>query len=198
MRASGSCTVCASPDREAIDRSLATKSASLRSLARQFGLSKDAIYRHGQHVVTPVNAGVADIDKEIVRLRKAQANAERRRDSAAATKISGELRSWMTLKVKAESFRPSEKAVDEGLSRREALEVAKQVIEMEVASGTPGIQDWLEEMLIAVDVPKTLLIDGAQVVDPAHVGNGKSTLSKTFDSGTDAQARRPLSGLEAR
>jgi transposase-like protein len=155
MRPSGSCTVCASPDREAIDRSLATKSASLRALARQFGLSKDAIYRHGQHSVSPVNAGSAGIDKEIVRLRRAQANAERRRDSAAATKISAELRSWTTLKIKAESFQTPEKAADQGLSRKEALATAQAIIEMELAAGAPGLRDWLQEILASISKAAT-------------------------------------------
>jgi hypothetical protein len=200
MRPSGSCTVCNSPDREAIDRALVTKTASLRILARQFSLGKDALYRHSKHTITPVNMGSADIDAEIIRLRRAQANATRRRDNPAAMKISQELRNWMKLKVTAESFQAPERAADQGLSRREAFEVAKQLVEMEVASGTPGIRDWLEEMLIAVDVPKTLVIDGVQVADTAHVGSGGLAAPKSFDSGTkpDAQARRPLSGLEAR
>jgi transposase-like protein len=155
MRAAGSCTVCASPDREAIDRALITKTASLRALARQFGLSKDAIYRHGQHTISPINAGSKDIDAEIARLRRAQANAERRRDNAAAMKISAELRNWLALKLKAESFQTPEKAADQGLSRREALETAKQIVEMEVAAGTPGLRDWLEEILLSASTPVT-------------------------------------------
>jgi transposase-like protein len=150
MRPSGSCTVCASPDREAIDRALITKTGSLRSLARQFSLGKDALYRHSKHTISPVNMGSKDIDEEIIRLRRAQANAERRRDNAAAMKISAELRNWMTLKVKAESYQAPEKAADQGISRREAVAIAQQLIEMELAAGTPGIRDWVEEIFTSI------------------------------------------------
>ncbi|MCU1305229.1 MAG: hypothetical protein JWQ87_5513 [Candidatus Sulfotelmatobacter sp.] len=155
MRPSGSCSVCNSPDREAIDRALVTKTASLRSLARQFSLGKDALYRHGKHTISPVNMGSKDIDEEIVRLRRAQANAERRRDNAAAMKISAELRNWMTLKVKAESFQSPEKAADQGLSRREALETAKAIVEMELAAGAPALREWLEEILLSASTAVT-------------------------------------------
>jgi hypothetical protein len=155
MRASGSCTVCNSPDREAIDRALVTKTASLRILARQFSLGKDALYRHSKHTIAPVNMGSKDIDEEILRLRRAQANATRRRDNAAAMKISQELRNWMKLKVTAESFQSPEKAADQGLSRREALETAKQIVEMEVAAGALGLRDWLEEILLSASTPVT-------------------------------------------
>ncbi len=126
MRPCGSCTVCASPDREAIDRALITKTGSLRSLARQFSLGKDALYRHSKHTITPVNMRSADIDAEIIRLRREQANATRRRDNAAALKLSAELRNWMALKVKSESFQATDKPVDQGLSRREALATASK------------------------------------------------------------------------
>ncbi len=181
------CTVCAHEHREAIDRGLVTKSGSLRSLARQFGLSKDALYRHSKHAITPVKTGCKDVDDEIIRLRKQQANAMRRRDNSAAMKISAELRNWMTLKVKTESYQAPEKAAADGLSRREAFETAKQVIEMEVSAGMPGLREWLEEILHACDVPKTSVQSDAQLVESARAASGNSALSKTNDFGTEAR-----------
>jgi hypothetical protein len=155
MRQSGSCTVCASPDREAIDRALITKTASLRILARQFSLGKDALYRHSKHTITPINMGSADIDAEIIRLRREQANATRRRDNGAALKLSAELRNWMALKVKSESFQAAEKPADQGLSRREALATAQQIIEMELTAGTLGLREWLEDILASFPIVVT-------------------------------------------
>lgn len=42
------CTVCGHPERTSIDEALATSRASLRDIARQYGLSKDAVDRHGR------------------------------------------------------------------------------------------------------------------------------------------------------
>src|SRR5689334_13503093 len=40
------CTVCGHPSRDAIDRALVAPDAANRAIARQFGLSKDAVARH--------------------------------------------------------------------------------------------------------------------------------------------------------
>ena len=56
----------------------------------------------------------------------------------------------MKLKVTAESYQSPEKAADQGLSRREALETAKQIVEMELTAGTPGLHEWLEEILASI------------------------------------------------
>lgn len=44
------CTVCSHPDRQAIDALIAEDRVSERTLAHQYGVSRDAINRHKQHV----------------------------------------------------------------------------------------------------------------------------------------------------
>ena len=52
------CSVCALPERAAIDKALVA-GGSLRDIARQFGLSKDAVARHqAEHLPTALVAAV--------------------------------------------------------------------------------------------------------------------------------------------
>ena len=56
------CTVCAHPEREAIDRALLPYELTLRDIARRHGLSKDAAHRHQrQH-----------LPAELVKVRQAE------------------------------------------------------------------------------------------------------------------------------
>ncbi len=49
------CSVCAHPNREAIDRALVTSSASVRALAEQYGIGRGARQRHlGNHITETV------------------------------------------------------------------------------------------------------------------------------------------------
>src|SRR5690242_5128885 len=40
------CTICRSPDRPKIDTAIATNSATIRDIARQYRVTKDALIRH--------------------------------------------------------------------------------------------------------------------------------------------------------
>lgn len=75
-----SCTVCAHPEREAIDLAL-VEGVTLRDIPRRFGLSKDAAARHkAGHLPATLLASVGAIeiahgDKLIVKLRALEQEA---------------------------------------------------------------------------------------------------------------------------
>jgi transposase-like protein len=52
------CVTCAHPDREEIDRALVLGAASMRALARRFGMDRSSLARHRQAHVTPALARV--------------------------------------------------------------------------------------------------------------------------------------------
>lgn len=44
------CTVCDSPHRDAVDRELVAATDSLRGIAKRYGVSDSAVFRHGEHL----------------------------------------------------------------------------------------------------------------------------------------------------
>ena len=133
------CTVCQHENLEAIE--LALKSgASVRAVARQFGLRHAAIDRHRHHDRNSrirMNTGSLEkIDAAIKKLRQAETNARKRKDSSMALQIAKELRSWFTLRVKAEAISgPREVQQTEQMSHGEAVAMARTIVEAEVTSG---------------------------------------------------------------
>ncbi len=137
------CTVCRHPDREAIDEALRKGSPPMRELAKQSGLSLTAVFRHKQHIAPAKGAAVKDIAAEIVKLRRAQANAKRKRDTAAVLSISREIRAWLSLEAKAESVAVLSNPEEHGvMTRAEAVETAKTIIEAELSTGGEEIISW--------------------------------------------------------
>lgn len=53
------CSICSHPERQAIDRALLADSRSFRDVARQYGVSKDALLRHKNDHLAGKLAGVA-------------------------------------------------------------------------------------------------------------------------------------------
>jgi|CZKY01.1.fsa_nt_gi hypothetical protein len=154
---SGSCSVCRHEQRAAIDQALASKVA-IRTVVAQFpGLNRPTLARHKlRHVEMKArpratndaaeDEETAAIDAEIKRLRKAQKRAGRQDLKLA---IGKELRTWMELKAKLRAKRPVDGGRDlqEPASRVEALELAKAILEMEVASNQREVVAWLEQLL---------------------------------------------------
>ena len=67
------CALCTHPDQDAVEAALAS-CASDRQLARRFGVSHMAVYRHRrEHVVKPLQLAAAALDKgRAVRERREQ------------------------------------------------------------------------------------------------------------------------------
>lgn len=83
------CSVCASPRRTEIDQSVVSGSATLRDIARQFGLSKDAVARHKEQHMVPMLAAAAqrradEGDSLAERISTAHKRSEALYDSAEA------------------------------------------------------------------------------------------------------------------
>jgi hypothetical protein len=145
------CTVCLHADRPAIEAALES-GASVRAVARQFGLKHAAIDRHRHHdrnARTRMNIGSLEkIDAAIKKLRQAETNARKRKDSSMALQIAKELRSWFTLRVKAEAISgPREVQQAEQISRPEAVAMARSIIEAEATSGSTETIEWLRGLL---------------------------------------------------
>lgn len=88
------CTICTSPEREAIDRALVERSGSIRAIASQYKVNKDALTRHlGQHVADKLaKAGQAEAEEGaslLERLASLRASARRLQAQAEAA---GDLR----------------------------------------------------------------------------------------------------------
>ena len=151
------CSVCSGNFRSQVDVALAG-GQSVRQVAAQFGSSKSAVARHHQRckassaaaTVAPIpapNTGETEIDAAIARLRRAEANARRRRDVEGALAISRELRHWLTLKSKTESTALARPANEQPVTRAEAIQMSKVLIEAEVKASNPEICEWLREIV---------------------------------------------------
>jgi hypothetical protein len=160
MHPQGSCTVCVHPQRKVIDEALASRTSSQRTLAKQYRLSQGALIRHKQaHLsaelveIIKKDAGGDEesrvIDAEISRLKRAQKLADRRKDEDGKLKISRELRTWLELKAKLRAKRPLDgRDQQDAASPAEALQLAKDIIEMNLAGSQHGeIVSWLEAIL---------------------------------------------------
>jgi lambda repressor-like predicted transcriptional regulator len=138
------CTVCRHEQREAIDAALQRGEPSLRELAKQVGLTYQALWRHRQHGVPVKGKVISNIKAEIARLRHAQTAAKKRRDTNAVVVISREIRNWMVLEAKTANVIPTDAGKAEELSRSEALSMARAIIESQLHD--TGVQLWLEEL----------------------------------------------------
>jgi hypothetical protein len=158
----GFCSVCSHRQHEAINQALIAKSVPLRALADRHGLSKTALLRHKeQHLEGEIVAKAAKdadqseeaaaIDLAMAKIKKAEKRADRTHDLTAKLQISRELRALLELKSKIRARHVPEKATGQGISRREALETAKEIIEIEVAAGAALLSDWLAEMLVIAE-----------------------------------------------
>lgn len=100
------CTICAHEQRTAIDKALITGSAPERTIAHQYGVSRDALHRHRAHVPDKIAKAhearqVAQADSLLTsvvtlreRLEKALEGAEYARDVAS---LARELRETLRL-----------------------------------------------------------------------------------------------------
>lgn len=75
------CTICMRTDREGIDTALVGGNATLRDIARQHGVTKDALSRHRSHITEALakatEAGeVAKADDLLARIRELEAQAK--------------------------------------------------------------------------------------------------------------------------
>ncbi len=52
------CTICGHAERAAIDAALVANQPSLRDIARQFGVTKDALFRHREHLAETLTRAV--------------------------------------------------------------------------------------------------------------------------------------------
>jgi len=150
------CSVCQHDEREAIDLAL-KGGATIRAVAGQFGLSKTAVDRHrnhSKHEQTRTNIGqIARIDQEIRKLHLAETRARKRRDNTAALQIAKELRSWFTLRTKAEAIASAQaQPTDEQITHAEALATARAIIEAELTAGGGEVIEWLRSLLERVPV----------------------------------------------
>jgi hypothetical protein len=145
------CTVCLHADLPAIEAALKS-AASVRAVAGRFGLSKTAVDRHrnhGKHERDRINTGEIDrIDREIAKLHRAENRAKRRRDNAGALQIAKELRSWFTLRVKAEAISGAREVQQtQQMTHGEAVAMARTIVEAEVTSGSAETIEWLRGLL---------------------------------------------------
>jgi len=146
------CTVCLHADVAGIDEALRTGSPSMRELAKQSGLSLTAIYRHKQHAKSVKGSVIKNIPEEIRKLKIMLNAAKRRKDTNGALSISREIRAWVMLEAKVRPIAPTEGAnADDVLSLRDALTVAKSLIESQLSD--PDVRAWLESLRATGTLP---------------------------------------------
>jgi hypothetical protein len=167
------CIVCRHPELAAIENALKA-GASVRVVAKQFGVSHSVVHTHRHH-----DKGVKSrkdvnsferIDAEIRKLRHAETAAKKRKDGALALSISKELRSWFTLRVKAEAIAGAvgESQQPQQISRAEAVATAKAIIEAEATSGVSDVVVWLRELLERIHQGNKSEQDQVPVVEPTE------------------------------
>jgi hypothetical protein len=150
-----SCTICGGNSRAAIDLALAG-GQSVRQVAAQFGSSKSAIARHRQKckpapvgaiaLVPAQSAANEEIAQEIHKLRLAQRAAKRKHDTTGMLAISRELRAWLGLQAKSEITVLGRPAAEQPVTRAEAIQMSKVLIEAELKASNPEIVEWLREI----------------------------------------------------
>jgi hypothetical protein len=138
------CSVCVHPDLAAIEASIASGTPSLRDLAVQCGLSKAALFRHKQHAKVAKGSAAKNLSEEIRKLRIMLAKAKRKGDTSSALSISREIRAWMMLEAKTRPVVSQDRAVGDEIPLRDALGIAKSLIESQLAD--PDIQAWLRSL----------------------------------------------------
>ena len=147
------CIVCLHPELEAINAALES-GASVRVVARRFGVSHSVIHTHRHHddaKKKPINIGVLKrIDREISTLHVAQNKARKRKDNEMSLKLTREIRTWFTLRAKTVAAEAIAGAQDhqsdhEAITAQEALSLARSVIESQLDSDE--VRSWLRSLL---------------------------------------------------
>jgi hypothetical protein len=146
------CTVCKHEQRPGIEAAITKGSPPLRELAKQCGLSLTAVFRHKQHMVVAKGSTMKNIPEEIRKLRIMLAKAKRKGDTSSALSISREIRAWLAFEAKTQSVMPQDGAIADEMPLRDAVAIAKSVIESQVAD--PEIQTWLRSLVEQVPVDR--------------------------------------------
>jgi hypothetical protein len=96
-------------------------------------------------------AGDDNITQEIAKLRLAQKSAKRKHDTTAQLAIARELRHWVALQAKSGGTigRPS---AEQPVTRAEAIQMSKVLIEAEVKAANPEIVEWVREIVLWLPV----------------------------------------------
>lgn len=147
------CSVCRHPAREKIDAEL-LHGESIRVIAGRHGLSKTVLHRHAHHrdhAQVKASAGeLKRIDAEISKLIRSQTAAKKRRDNSTLMSIAKELRAWHTLRQKAvaavAASEPDQQR--DGLSERDALQLAMSIIAASLAAKNPETLEWLRSLSV--------------------------------------------------
>jgi hypothetical protein len=91
------CTVCSHPDSHAINEALVVQGESNRAMTRRYGLSKDAIRRHREHIpelLVQASRAQEVADADLI-LDKLVGLEDEARVALKATKESGEWRTFL-------------------------------------------------------------------------------------------------------
>jgi hypothetical protein len=171
-----SCTICRREDVAAID----ADHGSVRKVAKRFGLTPATLDRHrhhDDHTKNRVNSGqIRQIDDEIRRLRLAQTNARKRKDSAAFIRLSGELRQWHTLKAKVQGASiPEKDAPAAPVSERELLQAAISIVESRLTD--PDVCSWILGL-----AERLRPASGVELVERAAVAETDAQVQVTEDT----------------
>lgn len=135
------CSVCLHPDLASIDESLRSGSPSMRDLAAQCGLSKASLFRHKRHAKVTKGQSVKNIPEEIRKLRIMLSKAKRKGDTSSALSISREIRAWLTFEAKTRPIVAQGSGIADELPIRDALPLARSVIESQLAD--PDVRAWI-------------------------------------------------------
>jgi hypothetical protein len=152
------CTVCAHPDLGSIDQSLRSGTPSLRELAKQTGLHAAALFRHKQHVKVSKELTAKHIPEEIRKLKIMLNSAKRRKDTSGALSISREIRAWMLLEAKTRPIAPQDRSVGEEMPLRDAVAIAKAVIESQITDR--DVQAWIRSLSEQIPAPDAMRATG--------------------------------------
>jgi hypothetical protein len=185
------CRACGLPDRESLDQALLAGRGSLRTLAKQFGVSVAGLFRHKQHL--PMNevqaaeaaadAGkdelLSAIDRVVCELRGLQSRAKRLRNAQDALAVSRELRAWFTLKAK---LTPARRLGGNGRNGEDNAHSSAGTVRRLTAEKADAICERWQQ--IRARVPKRSSQASAQVVDRTAPTRGSSDVPKSTLSGT--------------
>src|SRR5439155_13785279 len=149
------CTICHHHRRDSVDKAL-LRGEQLKSVARRYGVSDDALGRHRKHMQTVIVKAAALVEQkdlaygsallaEIARIRadaeRLQVESERRRDVRSALRAIHERLAVVELEAKLSGqLETAQKNVTinlQTLSPEEALEYARDILEFFGPSATP-------------------------------------------------------------
>jgi len=130
------CLLCERPDRAGLDSQLIA-GVSFRDIARQFHTSKDAVFRHKQHVVaTPATEAEFDaLDVASVLRYVAREAARIGKMAEAAEDYSTALKATLSLRDGLQWLKTVPVELPAELTREEALERARALVERLESTG---------------------------------------------------------------